>query len=157
MNEAILVRKLNEMFVVQTAILDTYETLGEVTTSKDIANKFSYFSETAKDLLGTLGSLVESFGGEMVNNVENISLDLKTWVEDMANTASFSDDDSLRAIFQVLILENVNHLNWSVLAKLAEENDDERLKGVKAAEGRVAENRGWLKAQFKNGSLKELQ
>ena len=157
MNEAKVVRKINEMVVVQTAVLNAYQSMGEVSLDDELTNKFESFASNSKELLSVLNDSREALAGELIDNIEVIADDLNEAIEAAVRAGVFSANETLRHICRAYFLETFNYRNWSVLKALAEEEEDERLEEVKEAKRKVEKMRVWLKDKIDEISLEEAK
>ncbi|HBG81666.1 TPA: hypothetical protein DDW69_02375 [candidate division CPR2 bacterium] len=157
MNESKVISKINEMIVVETAVLNNYQIHGELAPNEEILNKFVSFANTSKELLATLSGMLEALGGELIDNVESISYDLNEAFEAVIEAGVFSNNEALRVIYEAYLLEALNYRNWSILKELSEEEEDERFTLVKEAKEKADKTRKWLKDKIEELSLEDLK
>ncbi|MCL5094095.1 MAG: hypothetical protein M1355_03120 [Patescibacteria group bacterium] len=155
MKEQEVIGKINEMLVVQTAVLNNYQKSGEIVDNTEIRTKFNEFARLSQENINTLLEIIESLQGGIMTNIEELAdVAIKSFDEVVTNI-SFNKDETYRAVYKAYLMETMNHYNWKILEG-CKEKEDTRLNPSEKAKKENEKILKWLGDKIRKIELSQL-
>jgi hypothetical protein len=156
MNNQKLLGKLNESFLLETALLNAYQSIIELTKNSDLKDLFLKNSDISKEVLAGVNNLIEKLNGELIDDLSDIAFTINDSAEALANCGSMTPNQDLLFLDEVLILENLSKSNISVLVEAAEKTNDDKTSELKDIKIKIKERRKSIKSLANQIAINEL-